>query len=40
LFLRDDSIKDASFTVMIHNGIIIEVFELIFVTKRPILKCG
>ena len=30
LFLSDDSIKDDSFTVMKHDGIITEVFELMF----------
>jgi len=40
LFLSDNSEKEESFTVMEHDGIIIEIFELIFVTKRPILKCG
>jgi hypothetical protein len=36
LFLSDDSTKEASFTVMEHECIIIEIFELIFVTNRPI----
>ena len=37
LFLIDNSINDEeSFTVMKHDGIIIEIFELIFVTKRTI----
>jgi hypothetical protein len=41
LFVNDDRTKDDSFTVMKHDdGIITEMFGLIFVNKRPILKFG
>jgi hypothetical protein len=40
LFVNDDRTKDDSFTVMKHDGIITEVFELIFANKRRILKFG